>query len=55
MTDEHLADLSAVDLLEAYDARTLSPVEVVDAVTERIARAEPVLKALYAFDPERAR
>jgi len=55
MTDEHLADLSAVDLLEAYDARTLSPVEVVDAVTERIARAEPMLKALYAFDPERAR
>ena len=55
MTDEHLADLSAVDLLEAYAARTLSPVEVVEAVTERIERAEPVLKALYAYDPERAR
>jgi aspartyl-tRNA(Asn)/glutamyl-tRNA(Gln) amidotransferase subunit A len=49
------ADLTAVDLLEAYVARTLSPVEVVDAVTERIDRAEPSLKALYAFDPERAR
>ena len=54
MTDKHLADLSAVDLLDAYAAKTLSPVEVVEAVTERIERAEPVLKALYAYDPERA-
>src|SRR4051812_35699714 len=53
MTDD-VSDLSAVDLVEAYAARTLSPVEVVEAVTERIARAEPVLKALYAYDPERA-
>jgi len=55
MTDVDLADRSAVDLLDAYAARSLSPVEVVDSVTERIERAEPMLKALYAYDPERAR
>jgi aspartyl-tRNA(Asn)/glutamyl-tRNA(Gln) amidotransferase subunit A len=55
MTDEHLADLSAVDLVAAYAAKSLSPVEVVEAVTERIGQAEPVLNALYAYDPERAR
>jgi aspartyl-tRNA(Asn)/glutamyl-tRNA(Gln) amidotransferase subunit A len=55
MTDAHLADLSAVHLLEAYATRSLSPVEVVEAVTDRIELAEPVLKALYAYDPDRAR
>lgn len=54
-TGEDPADLGAVDLLDAYAARTVSPVEVVEAVTARIERAEPSLKALYAFDPERAR
>ena len=53
MTD--LADLSAVALVEAYRARRLSPVEVVDAVTRRIDAWEPQLNALWAYDPEAAR
>lgn len=53
MTD--LADLSAVALVEAYRARRLSPVEVVDAVIQRIDAWEPRLNALWAYDPEAAR
>ena len=53
MTD--LADLSAHELLDAYRAGRLSPVEVLDAVLARIAAWEPRLNALYAFDPEAAR
>jgi len=53
MTD--LADLSAAELLAAYRARSLSPVEVTEAVIARIAAWEPKLDALYAYDPEGAR
>jgi len=53
MTDIH--DLSATDLLQRYRAKTLSPSEVFAAVEKRIARWEPHLKALYAYDPEGAR
>ena len=53
MTD--LADLSAVALVEAYRARRLSPVEVVDAVIARIDAWEPQLNALWAYDPDAAR
>ena len=49
------ADLSAVDMLRAFRSRELSPVEVTDAVIQRIALWEPSLKALYAYDPEGAR
>ena len=49
------ADLSAVELLEAYRSRTLSPVEVVDAVIDRIEAWEPQIKALYAYEPDAAR
>jgi aspartyl-tRNA(Asn)/glutamyl-tRNA(Gln) amidotransferase subunit A len=48
-------DLSAPDLVAAYRARTLSPVEAVDAVTARIAVWEDRLNALWAYDPEAAR
>ena len=48
MTNIH--DMSAVDLLAAYQSRTLSPVEAVDAVISRIEAWEPRLKALYAPD-----
>ncbi len=48
------ADLSAVELLDAYRARSLSPVEVLEAVIARIAQWEPRIKALYAYDPEAA-
>ncbi|KPF67670.1 amidase [Bosea sp. AAP35] len=49
------ADLSAVELLEAYRSKTLSPVEVVEAVIARIEAWEPQIKALYAYQPEVAR
>lgn len=49
------ADLSAVALLEAFRARSLSPSELWQAVEIRIAALEPTLSALYAYDPEAAR
>ncbi|MDP3257245.1 MAG: amidase [Bosea sp. (in: a-proteobacteria)] len=48
------ADLSAAELLDAYRARTLSPVEAVAAVITRIEQWEPRISALYAYDPEAA-
>ena len=53
MTDIH--DLSATELLQRYRAKTLSPSEVFAAVEKHIARWEPHLKALYAYEPEAAR
>jgi aspartyl-tRNA(Asn)/glutamyl-tRNA(Gln) amidotransferase subunit A len=50
-----LHDMTAVDLLVAYQAKKLSPVEAVDAVLRRIEAWEPKLKALYAPDFEGAR
>ena len=43
-------EMTAVDLLAAYKSKKLSPVDVVDAVIERIEAWEPKLKALYAPD-----
>src|SRR4051812_13971908 len=48
-------DLSAIALLQAYRAKSLSPFEVFAAVETHIARWEPHLKALYAYDPDAAR
>lgn len=48
------ADLSAVELLDVYRAKALSPVEAVQAVIARIEACEPRIKALYAYDPEAA-
>ncbi|MFO1085376.1 MAG: amidase [Reyranellaceae bacterium] len=53
MTSIH--DMTAVDLLAAYETRKLSPVDAVDAVIARIEAWEPKLKALYAPDFEGAR
>jgi aspartyl-tRNA(Asn)/glutamyl-tRNA(Gln) amidotransferase subunit A len=53
MTEPH--DLSAVELLARYRAKSLSPSEVFADVEKHIARWEPHLKALYAYDPEGAR
>src|SRR5258708_8453604 len=47
-----LHDLTAVELLEHYRARKLSPSEVFADVEKHIARWEPHLKALYCYDPE---
>jgi aspartyl-tRNA(Asn)/glutamyl-tRNA(Gln) amidotransferase subunit A len=50
-----LADLSAVDLVSRYRDRSLSPVEVAEAVLARIEAWEPKLQALWALDPAGAR
>jgi aspartyl-tRNA(Asn)/glutamyl-tRNA(Gln) amidotransferase subunit A len=52
MTD--LADLSATDLMSAYEKRTLSPVEVVKAVLNRIERLDPALCATWGIDEAEA-
>ncbi len=49
------ADLSAVELLDAYRSNALSPVEVTEAVIARVEACEPQIKALYAYQPEAAR
>ncbi|KQT85750.1 amidase [Aurantimonas sp. Leaf443] len=48
-------DLSAVDLLDAYAARRLSPLDYWDAVEQRVDAFEPAIAALWAYDPETAR
>ncbi len=48
-------DLTAVELLAGYTAGSLSPVEVLDAVAERIAAVEPTIRALYAPRLDEAR
>jgi Asp-tRNA(Asn)/Glu-tRNA(Gln) amidotransferase A subunit family amidase len=50
-----LHELSAAALSRLYGAREASPVEALDAVLAHIARWEPHLCALWAFDPEAAR
>ena len=47
--------LSATELVDQFRRRTLSPTEVCEAVLDHIARWEPKLCALYAFDPDAAR
>jgi len=53
MTNE-LYDLTALELSDAYRAKTLSPVEVTRAVLARIERCEPKLNAMYIIDAEGA-
>ncbi|HEU5028750.1 MAG TPA: amidase [Spirillospora sp.] len=50
MTDA--ADLTAVELVEAYRAKALSPVEAAEAVLARIDRDDPELNAFCLLDPE---
>ena len=50
-----LPDVTAVELVAQYRAKTLSPVEVTEAVLARIEAREPELHALYAYDPSAAR
>ncbi|MBB1092183.1 amidase [Rhodopseudomonas palustris] len=47
--------LSATELLAGYYAKQFSPLDVIDDVIAQIARWEPHVKALYAFDPDGAR
>ena len=55
LSSSPLHNLSARELGEAYAAKELSPVDVADAVIERIEEREPVLNALYQFEPEAVR
>src|SRR4051795_8434356 len=50
-----LHDLSAVDLIAGFRGRQFSPSEVLEDVLAHIARWEPHIRALYAFDPDGAR
>src|SRR5215510_16515538 len=50
-----LHDLSATDLIAGYKAKQFSPSEVLEDVIAHVARWEPHIKALYAFDPDGAR
>ncbi len=54
MNDEDLCYLPAVDLLQHYRAKTLSPVEVMRAYIERAEAVEPVVNALSHRFFERA-
>ena len=49
-----LADLSATEMVAGYKNGSLSPIEVTEAVIDRIAASEPHLHALWAFEPEAA-
>lgn len=49
-----LADFAATELLAGYRSREFSPLEVMQAVQRRIQEREPVVKALWATDPDRA-
>ncbi|ALG30221.1 amidase [Glutamicibacter halophytocola] len=46
-----LHQLSARELGAGYAARGLSPVQVASSVISRVEEREPVLNAMYAFDP----
>jgi aspartyl-tRNA(Asn)/glutamyl-tRNA(Gln) amidotransferase subunit A len=50
-----LAALSARELLDGYASHAFSPVEVVEALAERIARLDPALGAFTALRLEQAR
>ncbi|MDR3514600.1 MAG: amidase [Azospirillaceae bacterium] len=50
-----LTGLTLKQLLERYRARTLSPLEYWLALEDHIAAWEPVIHALYAYDPDGAR
>ena len=50
-----LMDLSATEILRRFAARTLSPSDYWSALEAHIAAWEPKIRALYAYDPERAR
>lgn len=52
---EQLAQISLDDVLKAYRAGTIDPVEVHDLTREQIERVNPQINALYAYDPQLSR
>jgi Asp-tRNA(Asn)/Glu-tRNA(Gln) amidotransferase A subunit family amidase len=55
MNASALLRLGVRDLLAGYQARAFTPSDVMEAVIAQIARREPELGALYAYDPDNAR
>lgn len=49
-----IEDLSAIALIEHYQNRSLSPVEVTQAALERIAKFDPIVNAFVFVDEEKA-
>ena len=47
-----LHELAALALVEGYRRRDFSPLEVAQSLLDHVARWEPQLCALYAFEPE---
>ena len=52
MSDTDIARLSAEAMLAAFARRRLTPVDVLQAVTERVARLNPALNAFVAMNPK---
>ncbi|CAM4142803.1 amidase [Nocardiopsis rhodophaea] len=52
---DELTALAATELLAGYEKRSLSPVEVTDAVLDRIERDNPALNAFCLVKPDEAR
>ena len=52
MTDSEIGFLTAAELVERYRERSLSPVEVTQAVLRHIERQEPALNAIALLTPE---
>lgn len=50
----NIAYMSALELLEAYRTKALSPVEVTKAMLERIEKVNPKINAIYHLDPSTA-
>jgi aspartyl-tRNA(Asn)/glutamyl-tRNA(Gln) amidotransferase subunit A len=54
MADAELAYLSATELAASLRAKRLSPVELMAALLDRVARLEPAINAFAFLDPDRA-
>lgn len=54
MSKHDIAWMSAAELISAYRAKTLSPVEATQAVLDRLERLNPVLNAFCLVDPAAA-
>ncbi len=50
-----LAELSAVEMLDAFETKQATPVEVLESCLDRISRTDGVLNATLTLLPERAR
>lgn len=47
-----LHQLTATQLIDGYRAKTFSPYELADALVKHVARWEPHINALYAYQPD---